>query len=107
MIRTYAIALKDADTVVRLETLPLRTWEDRPDRALAGTKVHLRSGRAVPLQLLLRHRDGAWRAIDMRIDGVSIVKGWRATLRAHIARGGVARAIESLRERNESAQAAP
>ena len=55
----------------------------------------------------VRSRDGAWRVIDVDIEGVSLVSNFRSQFRDIVASEGAEGLINQLKNRNAEAAAAP
>ena len=52
----------------------------------------------------LRGKDGPWRIIDVKIEGISLVLNYRDQFKAVLSRGGPEGLIEALREKNTDAE---
>jgi phospholipid transport system substrate-binding protein len=53
----------------------------------------------------LRGKDGRWRIIDVKIEGISLVLNYRDQFKAVLGRGGPEGLLEALREKNADAAA--
>lgn len=53
----------------------------------------------------LRKRDGAWRVIDVIIEGVSLVSSYRSQFAEVLSQGGPAELLQKLREKNDASPA--
>lgn len=53
----------------------------------------------------LRKRDGAWRVIDVIIEGVSLVSSYRSQFSEVLSQGGPAELLQKLREKNDASPA--
>ena len=51
----------------------------------------------------LRQRDGAWRVIDVKVEGISLVLNYRDQFKSLLSRGGAEELLEKLREKNAQA----
>ncbi len=67
---------------------------DNPNAVLVRTLVSSKNGppRHVDYRMMLRN--GAWKAIDASVDGISFVRTYRAGLNEQISRIGIAGAVE-------------
>jgi phospholipid transport system substrate-binding protein len=74
--------------------------EARGDR-IVKTRITRPNGQDIPVDYRLRERDGAWRVIDVVIDGVSLVANYRSQFQSIISRDGPAKLIDLLHEKNE------
>jgi phospholipid transport system substrate-binding protein len=69
---------------------------DNPNAVLVRTRVSSNNGppREVDYRMMLRN--GAWKAIDASVDGISIVRTYRAALNEEIRRVGIGGAVQRL-----------
>jgi phospholipid transport system substrate-binding protein len=51
----------------------------------------------------LRGKDGEWRVIDVKVEGISLVLNYRDQFKAVLSRGGPEGLLEALREKNADA----
>lgn len=70
---------------------------DRPDVALVRTEVSTSQGPPSRIDYRMVWRNGEWKAIDATVDGISIVRTYRAAMDDEIRRVGMDRVIERLR----------
>ena len=98
MIRTYSRAIADySDASVKYEparelnpgVLKIRTEVQKPD-----------GGKLLKLDFVVRRQESAWRAIDVTLNGVSLVVSYRAGFDADIGTAGVDGLIQQLETRN-------
>jgi phospholipid transport system substrate-binding protein len=68
--------------------------------AIVATKIHRPSAQAVEVEYRLRSREGAWRVIDVKIEGISLVSNYRDQFHAVLSQGGPEKLLAQLRERN-------
>jgi phospholipid transport system substrate-binding protein len=73
--------------------------EARGDRTVM-TRIAGSAGEHYSINYRLRQRDGAWRIIDIIIEGVSLVSNFRSQFQEIIANGGPERLLRLLREKN-------
>lgn len=100
LARTYTKSLSDyAGTEV--EVLPPR-GEQREDYRTVYTEISTRGGQA-PLSVAYSFRldDGQWRAYDLTIDGLSLVKNFRSSFDNEIERHGLDALIGRLERGGE------
>lgn len=55
---------------------------------------------AAEVNYRLREKDGQWRIIDVKIEGISLVLNYRDQFKAVLSRGGPEGLLEALREKN-------
>ena len=60
---------------------------------------------AAEVDYRLRGKDGQWRIIDVKIEGISLVLNYRDQFKAVLSRGGPEGLLEALREKNVDAVA--
>jgi phospholipid transport system substrate-binding protein len=68
--------------------------------AIVATRIHRPSAAAVEVEYRLRSRAGAWRVIDVKIEGISLVSNYRDQFHEVLSRGGPDKLLAQLRERN-------
>ena len=68
--------------------------------AIVATKIHRPAAEAVLVDYRLRSRDGAWRVIDVKIEGISLVSNYRDQFHEVLSHGGPEKLLAQLRERN-------
>ncbi|RMG30808.1 MAG: ABC transporter substrate-binding protein, partial [Gammaproteobacteria bacterium] len=56
-------------------------------------------GEAIPVDYTLRWKDGAWRVVDVKIDGVSLVANYRSTFGTEIRSRGIQALLARLEQR--------
>jgi len=106
LVRTYARSLLDY-TEARLELLPSRPGS-RPGRVTVRTRIlPPGGGEPVPVDYAMRHGEGGWKVVDVRIGGVSLVANYRASFASQIASQGLERLLAELAERNRRAGQTP
>ena len=99
LVRTYAKALLEySEEVIRF--LPV---EPNPSSnlVLVKTEVEQSAGSAaIPIQYRLHITEGAWKVVDVSVDGVSLVSTYRGSFASDIQRDGLDALIGRLEERN-------
>ena len=68
--------------------------------AIIATKIHRPGAEAVLVDYRLRSREGAWRVIDVKIEGISLVSNYRDQFHEVLSHGGPEKLLAQLRERN-------
>ncbi|MEZ5499370.1 MAG: ABC transporter substrate-binding protein [Steroidobacteraceae bacterium] len=94
LLMNYGDALIDF-TSDRLRVLPYNGPSNQ-DRATVRTEVMRSNGEKVPVNYSLRRSDGAWKAWDVVIEGISYVKSFREDFGAEIGRNGLDAVIARL-----------
>lgn len=97
LIRTYSTALLEYRDQ-RIDYLPLR-WDGKSPRAVVRTRIVPKAGEAIPVDYTLRWKDGAWRVVDVKIDGVSLVANYRSTFGTEIRSRGIQALLARLEQR--------
>lgn len=95
LVRTYATALTEYNGQ-SMRFLPLR--QDAEDRVTVRTLIEQPAGPSIPIHFSLHNRDGAWKAYDISIDGVSMLTNYRTSFAAEIRRGGIEQLIAALND---------
>jgi phospholipid transport system substrate-binding protein len=68
--------------------------------AIVATRILRKGGEPILVDYRLRNRDGAWRMIDVKIEGISLVSNYRDQFHEVLSRGGPEKLLTQLRERN-------
>lgn len=98
LVRTYAVALLNYSDQA-IEYLPFRM---QPDARQAVVKTRISDGASPPLPvdyLLQSEEDGAWKVVDVKIDGISLVSNYRTSFSEHVRRDGIDALIKQLKTR--------
>lgn len=98
LVRTYATALiefsdqtiayPDADAPLAASTATVRQEISQPGSA------------SIPIVYRLHNKTGDWKVFDVSVDGVSLIKTYRASFAAAIKNDGVPALIQSLETKN-------
>ncbi|HNS27173.1 MAG TPA: ABC transporter substrate-binding protein [Steroidobacteraceae bacterium] len=99
LLRNYGTALAEF-TGDRLKVFPAQIAPDG-ERATVRTEVKRSNGERVPVNYTLRRTEGAWKAWDVTIEGISYVKSFREDFGSEIDAKGLDAVIERL-ERGDS-----
>jgi len=68
--------------------------------AIIQTRIDRPRAEAVLVDYRLRSREGAWRVIDVKIEGISLVSNYRDQFHEVLSHGGPDKLLTQLRERN-------
>jgi len=68
--------------------------------AIVATRIERPSGAPVEVDYRLRSRDGVWRMIDVKIEGISLVSNYRDQFHAVLSQGSPDDLLAQLRKRN-------
>ena len=98
MLHTYGSALlafQDGE----IEFLPYAT---KADATMTTVKTQVRSedGSVSPVDYRLGNHTGQWKVLDVKIDGISMVKTYRSEYGAVVKRQGIDELIAAIAERN-------
>ncbi|CAK0744420.1 phospholipid transport system substrate-binding protein [Gammaproteobacteria bacterium] len=98
LVRTYAKALLNYSGQ-KILFLPMRPGPD-PAEVTVSTQVQSPGGGPpVPIHYRMAQREGAWKVVDVTIDGVSLVSNYRSSFAAEIRQGGLDGLIASIEQR--------
>ena len=99
LVRTYATALLEfSDQAISYPEANVGTSERT---ALVSQEIEQTGSEPILLGYRLHNTSGAWKVFDVTVDGVSLVKTYRASFSSIIEDGGIAHLIETLREKNK------
>jgi phospholipid transport system substrate-binding protein len=104
LLYTYGDAMIDF-TADRLKVLPTRV-APADERATVRTEIKRSNGTKVAVNYSMRKVNGAWKAWDVVIDGISYVKSYREDYGAEVEQKGLDAVIARLEEKAQSARAA-
>jgi len=68
--------------------------------AVIATKIYRPKAESVAVEYRLRSREGTWRVIDVKIEGISLVSNYRDQFHEVLSHGGPEKLLAQLRERN-------
>lgn len=98
LVRTYAKALLNYSGQ-KILFLPVRPGAD-PTEVTVSTQVQSPGGGPpVPIHYRMMQREAQWKAVDVTIDGVSLVSNYRSSFAAEIRQGGIDGLITSIEQR--------
>ena len=99
LVRTYAVALLNYSN----EAITYLPFHLKPKAKLAQVKSKVSDGSGIDLPvnyLLLKMKQGDWKVVDVKIDGISLVSNYRTSFAAQVRRTGIAGLIKQLMARN-------
>ena len=97
MVRTYMKSLTAFDGE-KIFFLPYAKGK-RPDVARVQSKYLLSEGEISVNYSLKLNKDDQWKVYDINIDGISLLKNYRADFRNHIEQQGIVSLINVLEEK--------
>ena len=104
LLYTYGDAMVDF-TADRLKVFPSKVGPE-DTKATVRTEIKRSNGTKVAVFYSMRKVNGAWKAWDVVIDGISYVKSYREDYGAEVAQKGLDAVIARLEAKAESAKAA-
>jgi phospholipid transport system substrate-binding protein len=104
LLYTYGDAMVDF-TADRLKVLPTKV-APTDERATVRTEIKRSNGTKVSVNYSLRKVNGAWKAWDVVIDGISYVKSYREDYGSEVDQKGLEAVILRLENKAETAKAA-
>ena len=99
LVRTYATALLEFSRQVI--TYPPIEQKGGANTALVKQQIAQESGGSIPIVYRLHNKSGEWKVFDVSVDGVSLVKTYRASFGSMIKDGSLAGLIDSLNTKNQ------
>jgi len=103
LLYTYGDALVDF-TADRLRVLPTKIAPE-DTKATVRTEITRSNGTKIAVYYTLRKSNGAWKAWDVVIDGISYVKSYRDDYGAQVDQMGIEAVIQNLEAKAQSARA--
>ncbi len=104
LLYTYGDAMVDF-TADRLKVLPTKVAPE-DTRATVRTEIKRSNGTKVAVSYSMRKVNGAWKAWDVVIDGISYVKSYREDYGAEVDQKGLDAVIARLEAKAQTAKAA-
>lgn len=99
LVRTYATALLEfSDQAI---TYPPIEQKGGAKTALVKQEISQPGSAAIPIVYRLHNKTGEWKVFDVSVDGVSLVKTYRASFGSMIKDGGIDALIASLSSKNK------
>ena len=105
MLQQYAEAVLDFN-MEQIEILPYR-GDASDERTTVRTTVRLEDGTRVPVDYVMVRRSDGWKIFDVRIEGISYVRRYRADMNSEIQASGLDAVIRRLRESPEEIIGSP
>ncbi|MEE9551674.1 MAG: ABC transporter substrate-binding protein [Gammaproteobacteria bacterium] len=98
LVRTYARALLEYSE----EEIVYLPAQNNPNSniVVVRTKIQQPGSNSVPIDYSMHMSDGEWKAIDISIDGISLVATYRGSFASEIRKNGLDSLIKKLSERN-------
>ena len=100
LVRTYANALKQYSNN-QIEYFP---EQSNPDSRLVLVKTEVKridGKKSIPINYRMHSVDGAWKVVDVAVDGVSLISTYRGSFASEIRNSGMDALITKLIERNQ------
>lgn len=94
LLQRYAEGILEFDTD-RVEILPYK-GDASKRTTVVKTRVRLDDGTKIPVHYTLVNREDQWRMFDVKIEGVSYVRNYRAELESEIRGSSLDQVIERL-----------
>ncbi len=94
LVHRYADGILEFDTD-RVEILPYK-GDASKRTTVVKTRVKLDDGTKIPVHYTLVNREDQWRMFDVKIEGVSYVRNYRAELESEIRSSSLDRVIQRL-----------
>ena len=94
LLQRYAEGILEFDTN-RVKILPYK-GDANKRTTVVKTRVRLDDGTKIPVHYTLVNREEQWRMFDVKIEGVSYVRNYRAELESEIRRSSLDKVIERL-----------
>jgi len=99
LVRTYATALLEFSN--HTITYPEVEQKGGTNTALVKQVIEQEGSSIIPIVYRLHNKTGDWKVFDVSVDGVSLVKTYRASFASMIKDGGLASLIDSLNSKNQ------
>jgi len=99
LVRTYATALLEFSG--QKITYPPIEQKGKANTALVKQDIGQSGGSSIPIVYRLHNRAGDWKVFDVSVDGVSLVKTYRASFGSMMKDGGLDGLIASLDSKNQ------
>jgi phospholipid transport system substrate-binding protein len=95
LLRLYGVHVSEF-TDAKISYLGAVPVGDNPNVVLVQTQVSSTNGPPRHVDYRMMRRNGEWKAIDASVDGISIVRTYRAALNEEIRRVGIGGAVQRL-----------
>lgn len=99
LVRTYATALIEFSD----QTISYPEFDNAPAPTTATVKQEISQpgSSSIPIVYRLHNKTGDWKVFDVSVDGVSLIKTYRASFAAAIKNDGLPALIQSLETKNQ------
>ncbi len=99
LVRTYAAALLEySDQIIKYPPTDAQT---RPNTAVVRQEISQPGTEMLPIVYRLHNKTGDWKVFDVSVDGVSLVKTYKASFAPIINEGGIDQLIHTLNTKNQ------
>ena len=98
LVRTYATALLEFSN--QSITYPPVDQTAGEHTAMVKQEISQPGAESIPISYRLHNKSGAWKVFDISVDGISLVKTYRASFSSMIRNNGLDGLIESLNAKN-------
>lgn len=99
LVRTYATALLEfSDQVI---SYPAVDNQSGKSTAVVRQEISQPGSATMPVMYRLHNRSGEWKVYDVSVDGVSLMKTYRASFTSEIQNNGIDGLIETLSSKNQ------
>lgn len=103
LVRTYTKSLREYSSE-EIEFLPFEPGKKPNKLALVKSQIKRSASANIPINYRLRYKEeDGWKVFDIIIEGVSLIKNYRASFGQEIHQNGVDHLIESLKQKNNQA----
>jgi len=106
LVRTYANALKQYSEN-EIVYHPEQTSEGSPLVVVRTEVKGAKGANSIPIHYRMHSVDGAWKVVDVSVDGVSLVSTYRGSFASEIRKNGLDALISQLTRRNQNVEVAP
>ncbi len=103
LVRTYANALKQYSEN-EIVYHPEQTSEGSSLVLVRSEVMGATGAGSIPIQYRMHSVDGAWKVVDVSVDGVSLVSTYRGSFASEIRSTGLDKLIDRLVERNRNVE---
>ncbi len=102
LLNTYARTIVEYSNET-IEYLPFKAGK-KENYVLIRTQVKPSTGQPIPIYYSMAFKDGMWKVIDVKIDGVSLVRNYRSTFTRDIQKNGLDNFLDRLAAKNNKKQ---
>jgi phospholipid transport system substrate-binding protein len=102
LVRTYAKALLEYTGEQKINYLPVHEGKD-PKKVVIRTEIIQDGGLPLPIHYTLYQKNDAWKVIDIKVEGVSLVANYRSSFGTEIRKDGMDKLLVRLEGLNKKA----